>query len=157
MLFIRCFKLICTARVIDLSDVTYIIQYCTLRSWYMRKRINHWYSVVPEKSQPSGPPFSRKLGSLVSHWNKGPRDGIFLSPLNINDEFYLSRISYAYLTWVAMWDRFFRQQAYIGSTRSCMYWYVRKYFYLRLKSQMSLSGVQEKVFLTGKAFITLKN
>ena len=31
----------------------------------------------------------------------------------------LSRISYAYLTWVAMWDRFFQR---------------------RVKSQMSLSG-----------------
>ena len=38
----------------------------------------------------------------------------------------LSRISYAYLTWVAMWDRFFRQRAYIGITRSRMPWYVRK-------------------------------
>ena len=37
-------------------------QYCTVRSWYMRKRIDHWCSVVPEKSQPSGPPFSGKLG-----------------------------------------------------------------------------------------------
>ena len=38
----------------------------------------------------------------------------------------LSRISYAYLTWVAMWDKFYRQRAYIGITRSCMRWYVRK-------------------------------
>ena len=38
----------------------------------------------------------------------------------------LSRISCAYLTWVAMWDRFLRQQAYIGITRSRMRWYVRK-------------------------------
>ena len=38
----------------------------------------------------------------------------------------LSRISYAYLTWVAMWGRFFLQRAYIGITRSCMRWYVRK-------------------------------
>ena len=30
--------------------------------WYVRKRIDHWCSVVPEKSQPSGPPFSGKLG-----------------------------------------------------------------------------------------------
>ena len=41
----------------------------------------------------------------------------------------LSRISYAYLTWVAMWDIFFRQRAYIGITQSCMRWYVRKYPY----------------------------
>ena len=33
---------------------------------------------------------------------------------------------YAYLTWVAMWDRFFRQRAYIWITRSRMLWYVRK-------------------------------
>ena len=38
----------------------------------------------------------------------------------------LSRISYAYLTWVAIWDRFFRQRANIGITRSRMRWYVRK-------------------------------
>ena len=33
----------------------------------------------------------------------------------------LSRISYAYLTWVAMWDRFFRPRAYIEITQSCMH------------------------------------
>ena len=32
---------------------------------------------------------------------------------------------YAYLIWVVMWDRFFRQRTYIGITRSCMHWYVR--------------------------------
>ena len=31
-----------------------------------------------------------------------------------------------------MWDRFFRQQAYIGITRSRMRWYVRKATYSRL-------------------------
>ena len=41
----------------------------------------------------------------------------------------LYRISYDYLTWVAMWDRYFRQRAYIGITRSCMRWYVRKTFF----------------------------
>ena len=56
----------------------------------------------------------------------GPQVGIFLSPLNTNDGFYLSRISYAYLTWVAMWDRFFRQQAYIGITQFRMRWYASK-------------------------------
>ena len=50
---------------IDLSDVTnkytyYSVLYRTVG--YMRKRIDHWCSVVPEKSQPSGPPFSGKLG-----------------------------------------------------------------------------------------------
>ena len=38
----------------------------------------------------------------------------------------LSRIGYAYLTWVAMRDRFFRQRDYIGITQSCMHWYVKK-------------------------------
>ena len=42
------------------------------------------------------------------------------------DSCSLSRISYAYLTWVAMWARFFRQQGNIEITRSCMHWYVRK-------------------------------
>ena len=31
-----------------------------------------------------------------------------------------------WVTWAAMWDRFFRQRAYIGITRSHMRWYVRK-------------------------------
>ena len=53
---------------IDLSDVTniyYTVLYRTVAkmwNWYMRKRINYWCSAVPEKSQPSGPPFSGKLG-----------------------------------------------------------------------------------------------
>ena len=45
-----------------MTSSTDITQYCTVWLWYMRKRINHWCSVVPEKSQPSGPPFSGKLG-----------------------------------------------------------------------------------------------
>ena len=49
-----------------------INQYCTVRSWYMRKRIDHWCSVVPEKFQPSGPLFSGKLGKPRCHWNGGP-------------------------------------------------------------------------------------
>ena len=40
-----------------------------------------------------------------------------------------SRVDYLVLvTWVAMWDRFFRQRAYIGITRSRMRWYVRKFY-----------------------------
>ena len=115
---------------IDLSDViNRYSQYCTVRSWYMRKRIDHWCSVVPEKIP--------TLGSTVQWETRqasfptgtvGPRVGIYLSPLNTNNGFYLSRISYAYLTWVAMWDRFFRQRAYMGITRSRMRWYVRKDF-----------------------------
>ena len=46
----------------SVTSPTDITQYCTVRSWYMRKRIDHWCSVVPEKSKPSGPPFSGKLG-----------------------------------------------------------------------------------------------
>ena len=59
----------------------------------MRERIDHWRSVVPEKIP--------TLGSTV-HWETrqasfptgtvGPRVGIFLSPLNTNDGFYLSHI-----------------------------------------------------------------
>ena len=44
----------------------------------MRKRIDHWCSVVPEASFPTG--------------TVGPRVGIFLFPLNTNDRFYLSHI-----------------------------------------------------------------
>ena len=43
-----------------------------------------------------------------------------------NSRVCLSHISYAYLTSVAMWDKYFRQQANIGITQSCMRWYVRK-------------------------------
>ena len=42
-----------------------------------------------------------------------------------------SRISYAFLTWVAMWGRFFRQRANTGITRSSMHGmhgYVKKNF-----------------------------
>ena len=70
-----------------------ITQYCIVRSWYMRKRIDHWCSVVPEKIP--------TLGSTVQWETRqasfptgtvGPRVGIFLSPLNTNDGFYLSHI-----------------------------------------------------------------
>ena len=54
----------------------------------MRKRIDYWCSVVPEKSQPSGPP---RLAEFPTG-TEGPRVGIFLSPLNTNDGFYLSHI-----------------------------------------------------------------
>ena len=37
-----------------------------------------------------------------------------------------------------MWDRFFRQRAYIGTTRSRMRWYVRKNYLKWVPS-----GVQE--------------
>ena len=47
-------------------------------------------------------------------------------------------ISYAYLTSVAMWDRFFQQRAYIGITRSCMRWYVRMN-HLKLVKTMEIS------------------
>ena len=44
--------------------------------------MDHWCSVVPEKSQPSGQA-SFPTGTV------GPRVGIFLEPLNTNDRFYL--------------------------------------------------------------------
>ena len=93
-----------------MTSSTNITQYCTVLSWYMRKRIDHWCSVVPEKSQPSGPTFqwetrqaSFPTGTL------GPRVGIFLSPLYTNDGFYLSymtmwqlsymgRVNYSFFT-----------------------------------------------------------
>ena len=63
----------------------------------MRKRIDHWCSVVPEKSQTSGPPFSGKPGwetwqASFSTGAVGHRFGIFLSPLSTNDGFYLAHI-----------------------------------------------------------------
>ena len=47
----------------------------------MRKRIDHWCSVVPEKSQVLFP-----TGTV------DPRVGIFLSPLGTNNGFYLSHL-----------------------------------------------------------------
>ena len=62
----------------------------------MRKRIDHWCSVVPEKFQPSVPPFSGKLGkprqASFPTGTVGPQVRIFLSPLNTNDGFYFSHI-----------------------------------------------------------------
>ena len=60
----------------------------------MRKRIDHWGHrdgpVVPEKSQTSGPPLSGILGKpRFSTGTMSPRVGIFLSPLETNDGFYL--------------------------------------------------------------------
>ena len=68
---------------------TNIIQ-CTV-NWYVRKIIDHYCSVVPEKIP--------TLGSTVKWETRqasfptvtvGPWVGTFLSPLNINDGFYLS-------------------------------------------------------------------
>ena len=96
-LFIRCFKLICTARVID----------CKHRPQWCHQQIHRLYHtvVVYEKKNRSlvfsG---SRKIPSLGStiQWETrqalfptgtvGPRVRIFLSPLNTNDGFYLSHI-----------------------------------------------------------------
>ena len=52
----------------------------------------------------------------------------------------------AYLTWVAMWDRYFRQRASIDITRSCIHWYVRKSYLTWVKQRKSRSGVGEKIF-----------
>ena len=61
--------------------------------WYVRKRIDHWCSVSTGKSQPSGPPFQweTRQASFPTE-TVDPRVGIFLSPLNTNDGFYLSQI-----------------------------------------------------------------
>ena len=102
---------------IDLSDVTNrynTVLYHTVVVYEKKNR-----SLVPEKSNPWVQRSVGNSASLVSHWNGGPRIGIFLSSLITNDGFYLSRSSYAYLTWVAMWDRFFQRRAYLGIARSC--------------------------------------
>ena len=53
---------------------------------YVRNRIDHWCTVEPGNPNPRVHRSSGKLGD--------PRDGIFLSPLNTNDGFSLSRINY---------------------------------------------------------------
>ena len=59
----------------------------------MRKRIDHWCSVVPEKIPTLGPTvqWETRQASFPTV-TVGPRVGIFLSPLNTNDEFYLSHM-----------------------------------------------------------------
>ena len=72
---------------------TNITQYCTVRSWYMRKK-NRSLVFSGSRKIPT-------LGSTVQWETRqasyptgtvGPRVGIFLSPLNTNDGFYLSHI-----------------------------------------------------------------
>ena len=46
-----------------------------------------------------------------------------------------------------MWDRFFRQRAYIGITRSRMHWYVRKNYLTWEKQQKSRSCVRENMVM----------
>ena len=106
-LFICCFKLICTARVIDCKHRPQWrhqqILYCTIPNgrkiynWYMRKKNRSLVFSGSRKIQ--------TIGSTI-HWETrqasfptgtlGPRVGIFLFPLDINDGFYLSYIT----TWL---------------------------------------------------------
>ena len=65
----------------------------TIRWWYVRKRIHHWCSVSTGKSKHLGPHCSTgELGKLRFPLERtvDPWIGIFLSPLIINDGFYLS-------------------------------------------------------------------
>ena len=52
-------QLICSAH--DRISEKVNLKVCCFES-SKQKRIDHWCSVVPEKAQPSGPPFSGKLG-----------------------------------------------------------------------------------------------
>ena len=58
---------------------------------HVRKRIDHWCSVSTGKAQPSGPPvqWETRQASFPTG-TVDPRVGIFLSPLDTNDGFYLS-------------------------------------------------------------------
>ena len=47
-----------------------------------------------------------------------------------------------------MWDRFFRQRAYIGITRSRMRWYVRKNYLTSVKNNGNPNLVCEKTIDT---------
>ena len=80
-----------TGNINSMAPSTNIIQY--VAKWYVRKIIDHYCSVVPEKNP--------TLGSKVKWETRqasfpagtvGPRIWIFQSPLNTNDEFYLSHI-----------------------------------------------------------------
>ena len=126
--------LICPARVldcnnIDLSDVTNNYNTVLYRTVVVYEKKNRSLVFSGSRKIPT-------LGSNVQWETRqalfptgtvGPRVGIFLSPLNTNDGFI-------YLTWVAMWDRFFQQPAYIEITRSRMRWYVRKNYLTWVKT-----------------------
>ena len=76
-----------------MTSPTDITQYSTVRSWYMRKRIDHWCSVVPEKIPTLGSTVqweTRQASFPTPTGTVGPRVGIIVSPLNTNDGFYLS-------------------------------------------------------------------
>ena len=76
-----------------MTSPTNITQYSTVRSWYMRKRIDHWCSVVPETIPTLGSTIQWETRQASFPTGKvDPRVGIFLSPLNTNDGFYLSHI-----------------------------------------------------------------
>ena len=87
-LFIRCFKLICTARVTDckheLSDVTniyYTVPYRTVARigiWEKEPIIGAQWG--QKKSQPSGPPYSGKLGKPRFPLDGGPSGWDFSVP-----------------------------------------------------------------------------
>ena len=66
-----------------------------MKNWYMRKRIHHWFSVVREKSQPSGPSFSRKLGKL-----------------RLQMERWSLRLGFFYPHWTPMMDSIFLAYLY---------------------------------------------
>ena len=70
---------------------TYIIQY--VGKWYVRKIIDHFCSVVLEQipTLESTVKWETRQASFPTG-KVGPRAGIFLSSLNINDGFYLSHI-----------------------------------------------------------------
>ena len=61
-----------------------------------KKNRSSLFSGSRKKPDPHGPLLSGKLGS---RWNGGPRGSDFPVPTE--------HLSYAYLTWVVMWDRFF--------------------------------------------------
>ena len=54
----------------------------------------------------------------------------------------------AYLTWVAMWDRYFQQRASIGITRSCKHWYMRKNYLILVKTKEITIWCGRKDFLS---------
>ena len=55
-----------------------------------KKKIDHWFSVTTGKCQPTGPPLHWEIQqALFPTEPLDPWVGIFLSPLNISDGFYL--------------------------------------------------------------------
>ena len=93
--------------------------------WYVRKRINHLYSVSSWKFQPSGPSVQWETRQvLFPSGMVDSRVGIFLSQLNTIDGFYLSYIPLSQCANHLYANRNLRYSKWWPSFLLCCFWQV---------------------------------